>query len=61
MAKKNKIEPGQCYEKADHIYMIVIQDRCCKLWRAQDTLTKNFVNFKSEDIYKMRRPFQNFG
>ena len=63
--KKSKIEIGQCYEKADHIYEVIEKAGSDYgpdgLWKTKNTLHKNIVFFKTSDLLKMRKPFQNYG
>lgn len=56
---KNKVQIGQCYEKNDHVYMVI--DKALGLWILRDTLTWNIGAETEEDLIKWRRPFPNCG
>jgi hypothetical protein len=66
--KKSKISVGQCYEKDDHVYMVVAGPfkAVCNgkpWWYLKDTLTSGFVCealFES-DLVMWRRAFDNWG
>lgn len=60
---KNKIQPGQCYEKNDIIYEVIFNAFSDYRGRRMtiNRLTGEFTEFTSEELLKMRRPFQNYG
>ena len=59
--KKNKINIGQCYEDDDHIYMIMYETKAKDWWNIQDTLSKEEFIIETEDLLKLRKPFNNCG
>jgi hypothetical protein len=63
MAKKNKIEIGQCYSYHDRVFMIMWPYKFYgqKQWECQDTLTKEYVYLPEEFLRECRKPFNNFG
>ncbi len=62
--RRSKIEVGQCYRKADHVYMVMelITKKGEKhAWvKIQDTLTKIDYFVPDYDIIKWERPFPNY-
>ena len=60
MAKKTKFEEGQCFEKDNHVYMLMYQVNYY-IWVGQNTLTKELSWLFVKDLLKMRRPFTNVG
>ena len=63
--KKSKIEVGQCYEKDDHVWMVIDGpfqfSRFPPYWHIQNTFTKEETSRFEHDILTWRRPFENYG
>lgn len=62
--KKNKIAIGQCYEKDDHVYMVLGKSKRSRYknkWVIQDTLFKNLKLYSAKELLSFRKSFDNFG
>jgi hypothetical protein len=62
--KKSKIKFGQCYEKDDHMYMVMkgpYLGTKGSYWILQNTLSKNFISPWEKDLITWRRAFDNNG
>jgi len=58
---KNKIEPGQCYQFEDNVYMVVDTYYNRKNeWIMQDTISKLSTVWTTEKVLSCFRPHQNY-
>ncbi len=58
---KRTIEIGQCYEKNDIIYEVVVRAKAKDFWHLREVITKEEFVADTELLLSMRRPFENFG